>query len=100
MVRLLSRAGMYAACSLHYLFQIVNVVQEDTVDRSNARVHIARQCNVDHQQGTAMSLLLHVFAFLPSEDNVRTCCCADDDVRLDKRLAALVVRGGLSAQTV
>src|SRR5258708_27479613 len=61
------------------ILQIVNVIDENSVELVHRRINVARDCDVNKEHGTVLSLGEKLFAMLAAEDRDRSTGRGDDD---------------------
>src|SRR5437660_7329479 len=80
------------------ILQIVNVIDKNAVELVHRGINVARDCDVNKEHGTVLSLGEKFFAVLPPEDRDRSAGRGNDDVRLLAMFVELVETNGLAAE--
>src|SRR6266567_2625164 len=83
---LLATGDMGCDCVL----QVVNVIDENSVELVHRRINVARDCDVNEEHGTNFPLGEKFLAVLAPEDRDRSAGRGNDDVRLLAMFVELV----------
>src|SRR5271165_6361054 len=82
----------------NHLLQVVDVVNEDTVQLVHLRIDIARDGDIDEEHGPVLAAAQELLAVLLAEDGVRRARGTDDNVGVRNRLVELLERNCLAIE--